>query len=109
MITKYRLELNPSSHTPGSAEPVYRQSVGEGWCFKGNYGSPEAAWRKAQTYLERGKTSRLWNGTTFRVFQVGANGGYGAMTQVRFRNSDAERGVVIAEKVSGEKVGAWLE
>jgi hypothetical protein len=90
----YRLELNPGS---------------QGWCFKGNYGSPEAAWRKAQTYLERGKTSRLWNETTFRVFQLWENGGYGAQSQVRFRNSDAERGVVIAEMTNGTKVGAWLE
>jgi len=90
----YRLELNPDS---------------QGWVFKGNYKSPEAAWRKARAYLKHGGAWRAWSGINFRVFQVGANGGYGAMTQVRFRNSDAERGVVIAEMTNGQKMGAWLE
>jgi hypothetical protein len=93
-MTKYRLEILGDN---------------DGWHYCGIYKTPEAAWRRAQVLIERGQTQRLYKNQQFRVFKQDVDGGYGTMTQVRFRQSHAEGGVIIAALVNGAKEGAWLE
>lgn len=94
-MTKYRLEI--------------LAEIDDRWRYCGTYKTPEAAWRRAQVLMERGQTQRLYKNQQFRVFKQDVIGGYGSMTQVRFRESPTECGIVVAEQVSGQKLGAWLE
>ena len=93
-MTKYRLEILGDN---------------DGWHYCGIYKTPEAAWRRAQVFMGRGMTAEYYINRQYRVFKQDADGGYGSMTQVRFRESETESGVVIAEMTNGTKVGAWLE